>query len=453
MNVHLVSLGCARNLVDSEIMTGCLVQGGHLLTDDPLAAEIILINTCSFITSAAEESVDTILHYSAFKETGKCRFLIVAGCLPQRFKEPIAPELPEVDLFIGTGGYEHILEKLNELISLNAKTDDQTGFGICHLPDPNSVSPDKSDYDRIDTSEYITYIKVAEGCSRHCTYCIIPGLRGKYRSRSLEDILKEVEKMAQAGKKEILFVAESTTDYGRDLDGGDTVGIHTVLEKSAELVKDSRIRLLYTYPDTLTQETIDVINNSPRICSYFDIPIQHAADGILKKMGRGYTEESLRSLIQAIRKTIPDAAIRTTIITGFPGETETDFQTLLTFIKEMQFDHLGVFTYSDAEEQASHHLPNHVPEDVAQLRQDTIMATQAEISMQRNQSRIGSLCHVLIEENPEDDVYIGKSEFQAPDVDGVTFVYAEELDIGSVVAVRITDAFEHDLAGEPDDES
>lgn len=439
MNVYLESLGCARNLVDSEVMLGHLAKADWKIISDPSDADLIVINTCSFIESAVDESIETILTLSEYKKSGKCKHLVVAGCLPERFREDIAPELEEVDLFIGTGAADKIAEAVDKIVDY--------GENNCILPDPNDVSPIKADLPRILTSPDIAYIKIAEGCDRHCTYCIIPKLRGKYRSRPEDDILKEAGKLVGSGVKELILVAESTTDYGQT--GGDsTDSLENVLKSISLIDGDFRLRMLYGFPDTLEDSVIKIIGDNDKICTYFDIPIQHASNNILKKMGRNYTREELYELYDKIRELVPDASLRTTLITGFPGETEEDFNELMEFVEDIEFDHLGVFVYSDSEDLPSHKLKNHVPEDVAQKRHDAIMELQAKISQKNNFRHKNNTYKVLIEENPDEGLYLGRTEFQAPDVDGVTFVYSENLTIGSFVDVKITDAYEYDLAGE-----
>lgn len=438
MKVYLESLGCARNLVDSEVMLGHLAKADWKIISDPSDAELIVINTCSFIESAVDESIDTILSLAEYKKTGKCKHLVVAGCLPERFREEIAPEMEEVDLFLGTGAADKIAEAVDKI------ADD--GEARCILPDPNEVSPVKADQPRVQSSPDIAYIKIAEGCDRHCTYCIIPTLRGKYRSRPEDDILIEAKRLAENGTKELILVAESTTDYGKGGDSQDA--LESVLENIAKIDEDFRLRLLYGFPDTLDDSVIKIIGNNDKICTYFDIPVQHASDNVLKKMGRNYTREELYTLYEKIRELVPNAALRTTLITGFPGETEDDFKDLLEFVEDIEFDHLGVFVYSDSEDLPSHKLKNHVPAETAQARHDAIMELQAKISEKKNFSHKNKIYRVLIEENPDDGLYLGRTEFQAPDVDGVTFVYSENLTVGSFVDVKITDAYEYDLAGE-----
>lgn len=438
MKVYLESLGCARNLVDSEHMLGQLVKDQWEIVQQPEDADLIVVNTCSFIASAADESIDTILELAQHKKNGTCKKLVVAGCLPERYGKDIASALPEVDLFLGTAAGISIGEQVARIPV--DPTDN------CVFPDPNSVSPEKSALPRVRTQSHMDYIKVAEGCSRHCTYCIIPKLRGRYRSRSEEDILNEARDLIDQGTRELILVAESTTDYGRDLDP--PVGLESVLAKMSALPGDFRIRLLYAYPDTLTDAVIQAVGSLEKVCCYFDIPIQHAVNTVLKKMGRHYTQDDLRDLFGRIRNGFPHAALRTTVITGFPGESDTDFSDLLSFIKDISFDHLGVFTYSDSEDLPSHGLPDHVSEKRSQKRLDRIMAAQAKISYDINQNHVGQSYRVLIEENPEEGLYLGRTDFQAPDVDGLTFVYGKDLRLGDFVTVTITDAHEYDLSGD-----
>ncbi len=439
MKVYLESLGCARNLVDSEIMLGLLKQDGFDIEDTPDTAEVIVVNTCSFITTAAQESVDTILAFAEYKKSGACRYLVVCGCLPERYGKDMAGEMPEVDLFLGTAAGTEIVRALSDL--------KEGERGICLFADPSGVSPEKAHLPRITSNPHMAYIKISEGCSRHCTYCIIPKLRGRYRSRSLGDILSEARNLVAKGIRELVLVAESTTDYGSDVPDGPS--LPQVIRDIAAIPGDFRVRLLYGFPDNLTSDIIDAVGNTDKVCCYFDVPVQHAVDTVLKTMGRGYTQQDLFTLFQGIRARYPHAALRTTLITGFPGESDQDFKDLLAFIKKVGFDHLGVFTYSDSDDLPSHRLPDHVSEKKAARRQDRLMAAQAQISLARNMTHVGQCYRVLIEENPEDGVYLGRTDFQAPEVDGVTFVYGENLSVGDFVMVRISDAFEYDLSGEP----
>ncbi len=442
--VFLETLGCSRNQVDSEIMLGKIAGAGHTITQDPSLARVIIVNTCGFISTASDEAVDVILEMAGFKQTGACERLIATGCLAQRYKDDpdLLSTLPEVDAFLGTAACDRIVEAVEgrQLSPLTL------------FPDPGTRAFQDPAQERQLLTDHFAYIKVSEGCSRKCTYCIIPQLRGTQRSRPMEDICKEAVNLTSRGVKEIILTAENTTDYGLDLD--EENGFDQVLTRLALCLDPEKsgkapwIRFLYTHPQTLTQTIVQAVKDHDTICSYYDVPIQHAASGILKRMGRPYTLEDLHALFKTIRETDPDAILRTTLIVGFPGETDQDFDTLMNFIKEVKFDHLGVFTYSDSQDLGSHRLKNHVPEDLAEKRRDTLMAAQAEISAELNQHRVDNIYEVLVEENPDQGVFIGRTMFQAPEVDGVTFIYADGLEIGTRVKVRITDGFEYDIAGE-----
>ncbi len=438
MKLNLVSLGCARNLVDSETMLSRLVKAGWSITQEAADADVIIVNTCSFISDAVDESIDTILELTRFKKTGNCKRLLVTGCLPERFREALAESLPEVDIFLGTGAYDRVAEVLSESLKKSSKT--------CLLPDPDNVPFHKSDVPRIHTSGTYAYLKIAEGCSKHCTYCIIPKLRGKHRSRPTDDILYEAKQLIRSGAKELTLVAQDTTFYGKDL--RPQTSLAELLEKLSAVSEDIWLRFLYAHPKSMDTDLMKIVAAHKNICSYFDIPIQHASDNILKKMGRGYTSDDLRRLFGMIRSTVPDASLRTTIITGFPGETEKEFELLLNFIEEIRFDHLGVFTYSDSEDLPSHNLSEPVNQDTANKRQDILMNRQADISRAINVKHIGKTYQILVEKGPEEGSLIGRTSFQAPEVDGVTFVSAEKLQIGKFTPIKITNAFEYDLAGE-----
>lgn len=441
MKIYLESLGCSRNQVDSEIMLGRLTSAGHQITTDPVQAEAIIINTCGFISTASQEAVDVILEMAEFKTAGACRRLVVTGCLVQRYKDDpdLLNSLPEVDAFLGTAACDHIVNAV--------ENDGPAPFTLFPKPDDRPVDIPVPARELL--HERTAYIKVSEGCSRHCTYCIIPSLRGRQRSRPLALICKEASTLLDKGIKEVILTAENTTDYGLDLEGP---AFHRVLEKTAEKMAQTDpsawLRFLYTHPCTLDERMIKAVQGHANICSYYDVPIQHAHDEVLKRMGRPYTRRDLTRLFADIRRLDPEAALRTTVIVGFPGETDAQFNALLAFIQEVEFDHLGVFCYSDAQDLPSHNLSNHISEAVAELRHDTVMAAQAKISEQRNARHVGRVYPVLVEENPEDGVYIGRTPFQAPEVDGVTFIYSDGLDIGRLVQVKITDAFEYDIAGE-----
>ena len=439
MIIFLETLGCSRNQVDSEIMLGKLVAAGHRTTNDPLSAQVIIVNTCGFISTASDEAVDVILGMAKFKETGICKKLIVTGCLTQRYKDDdsLVSTLPEVDVFLGTCACEQIVEAVE---NKEIKT-------LTLFPDPNKRAFQNPLEQRKLITDFYAYIKVSEGCNRKCTYCIIPKLRGIQRSRPKDDICKEAKILISKGVKEIILTAENTTDYGTDFN--DETGFEHVLKSLAETLNREHvwIRFLYTHPKTLREPVIKAVKNYKNICSYYDVPIQHASSNILKKMGRPYTSEDLYLLFKTIRKIDPQASLRTTLIVGFPGESEKDFELLMKFMKDIRFDHLGVFIYSDSEDLKSHLIKSHVPQEIAEKRHDMIMAAQAKISETLNEKYVGTTHEVLVEENPEQGVYIGRTMFQAPDVDGVTFIYSDGLEIGTFINVRITDAFEYDIAG------
>ena len=436
MIFHVASLGCARNLVDSESMTGRLIAAGHETTEDPGGAEVIVVNTCSFIESAINESIDTILALARHKTHGVCRRLIVTGCLPERFREAIVGSLPEVDMFLGTGAYDMIVEALV----------DHGHRSRCILPDPDALASTAAILPKAGRSSPMSYLKIAEGCDRHCTYCIIPKLRGRQKSRPMAGIVREAAALVQAGAKELVLVAQETSAYGTDI--GLHNGLAQLLQQLSALSADIWIRVLYGHPDSMSDTLIRTMHEADNICSYFDIPIQHASNRILKKMGRQYRKEDLFRLFDRIRSLAGDACLRTTVITGFPGETESDFEDLFHCIEKIQFDHLGVFNYSDSEDLASHGLGHHVPGDVAAARHDAIMLRQRELSEGNNEKYLHQTLPVLIEEAPEKGLYIGRTVFQAPEVDGITYVRNDELTIGDFVNVRISDTLEYDLTGE-----
>lgn len=436
MKLHLVSLGCAKNLVDSELMLGRLMKSGWTNTPDPGNADIIIINTCSFIESAINESIDTILELARYKQSGVCRRLIVAGCLPERFREDIIQALPEVDCFLGTGAFHEIV-KVVASSSAPSK---------CLLPDPDLIPLQNQGATRALSLPHMAYLKIAEGCSRYCTYCIIPKLRGKQKSRRLEDIVVEARFLISSGVKELILVAQDTTFYGKDL--LPPVPLSRLVENIAGISASVWLRIMYGHPESIDDPFIRTVAKHRNICSYFDIPVQHVSDMVLKKMGRSYKTDNLLRLYDKIRLFVPDAALRTTVMVGFPGETDADFEALVAFVKAVRFDHLGVFIYSDSKDLPSHRLSGHIPENVAQERYDRLMSCQLKISLENNRKRIGKVYDVLVEETTEDNLYNGRTFFQAPEVDGITYIHAEQLQTGSFVGVRIVDALEYDLIGE-----
>ena len=437
MKLHLVSLGCVRNLVDSEVMLGLLAKAGWSTTQNPEKADIIIVNTCSFIEPAINESIDTILELAKLKQSNNCKKLIVTGCLPERFREEIVSALPEVDFFLGTGAF-------NEIV--HAAAGGLTDISRCLLPDPNLAPLQPQNVPRIYSSPHIAYLRVAEGCDKCCTYCIIPKLRGKYRSRPFEDIIAEARFLILSGVKELILVAQDSTYYGKDL--SPSIDLCMLIESIANISQNVWIRILYGHPQSITESFIKTVATHSNICSYFDIPIQHVSRSVLKRMGRKYSRDDLRRLIDKIRSLDPDAAIRTTVIVGFPGETDKDFHQLLKFMQEIRFDHLGAFIYSDSKDLLSHRLSGHVPKKAARERYDLLMSSQAKISLENNSKRMGKVVKVLVEEKEKNNIFSGRSAFQAPEVDGVTYINSDRLQAGCFVQAKITEALEYDLIGE-----
>ncbi|MEW5909881.1 MAG: 30S ribosomal protein S12 methylthiotransferase RimO [Thermodesulfobacteriota bacterium] len=436
IKLYLVSLGCPKNLVDSELMLGLLMKSGITITQNPKDAHVIVVNTCSFIEAATNESIDTILELAQYKTKGRCRRLIVTGCLPQRYQENISGTLPEVDAFLGTGAYNQIVDAVTGMFNRAA----------CLLPDPNSRAPIQKDEHRVRSLPHVAYVKIAEGCSRHCTYCIIPVLRGNQKSRSAKDILSEIKGLISTGVKEVILVAQETTSYGYDLPG--TINLNTLLNRIIRLDGDFRVRLLYGHPKSISEPMVKTISKNKKLCSYFDIPVQHAGDAILRRMGREYTQEQLYSLFDSIRSIAPEAALRTTFLVGFPGEKDYDFDALCAFAEDVRFDHAGVFIYSDAPDLSSNRLQNRVPKALAEERRNHLMSIQAKISLEKNQGRIGKTFPVLIERKSGKNRYIGRSSFQAPEIDGIIRVHGSGLQVGAFVPVKITGASEYDLTGD-----
>ncbi|MCU0559924.1 MAG: 30S ribosomal protein S12 methylthiotransferase RimO [Desulfobacterales bacterium] len=447
MKLHLTSLGCAKNQVDSELMLGRLRQAGWIITDDPEEAHAIVVNTCSFIEAAAQESLDTILELADYKKSGACRRLVVAGCLPERYREEIVNTMPEVDVFLGTGAFDQIVAALGKA--------GRTCKAI--LPDPDAARDPDHECPRVLSAPHMAYLKIAEGCSRSCSYCIIPKLRGRHRSRPMEDVVAEARDLVASGVNELILVAQDSTAYGADMAPRRSLGrlIESLAGISAgkgAALHAPWIRVLYGHPESIDDDFIRAVAAHPNACSYFDIPIQHASDRVLKRMGRRTPREKLRTLFRRIRGMVPDAVLRTTVIVGFPGETDRDFDELMRFVEDIRFDHLGAFVYSDAEDIPSHRLRGHVPEAIAQDRFDQLMSAQMEIAAEINQGRIEKTYGVLIEEHLGNHLYAGRTYFQAPEVDGVTYVntarFGHELAIGRFVRARITDAMDYDLMGE-----
>lgn len=442
MKILFISLGCDKNLADSEEMLGLLTAGGHEITDDETQADAIVINTCCFIKDAKEESVETILEMAEYKKIGSCHALIVTGCMAQRYQKEIIEEVPEVDAVLGTTSYGDIVKALEEAVAGNHF---EEFCDIDYLPDTGSKRV-------LTTGGHFGYLKIAEGCDKHCTYCIIPKLRGKFRSVPMERLIAQAEDMAEQGVKELILVAQETTVYGKDIYGKKF--LHILLKKLCEIRGIRWIRILYCYPEEIYDELIETIRDEKKICHYLDIPIQHASDRILKRMGRRTSKQELIDIVGKLRKEIPDIVLRTTLITGFPGETEEDHEELKEFVDEMEFDRLGVFTYSPEENTPAAEMADQVPEEVKEERRDELMELQQEISYDRGQDRIGQELLVMIEGKVADEsAYIGRTYGDAPKVDGYIFVQTGELLMtGDFAKVRVTGALEYDLIGVLSDE-
>lgn len=440
MKLMFVSLGCDKNLVDSEFMLGMLQKEGFEFTDDETAAEVIVINTCCFVHDAKQESIDTILAMARLKETGVCKVLIVTGCLSQRYSTEIMKEMPEVDACLGTTSFDGIVKAVKDALNGGKP---MIFEDINRLPKINAKRV-------ITTGGYYEYLKIAEGCDKHCTYCIIPKIRGDYRSIPMEELLSQAEQLADSGVKELILVAQETTVYGIDLYGKKSLPM--LLEKLSELEGIEWIRLLYCYPEEIDDELIAAIARLPKVCHYIDIPMQHANDNILRRMGRKTDKKKLVDVVKRLRNAIPDIALRTTFITGFPGETDSEHEELLEFIDEMEFDRLGVFTYSAEEDTPAESFDGQIDESIKVNRQNELMELQQEIAYDLGQSRIGRTYRVLVEGRVADEnAYVGRTYMDAPNVDGYIFINTdEELMSGDFVYVKVTGAMEYDLIGEID---
>jgi len=454
-NVLFVSLGCDKNLVDSEKMLGLLNEAGYRVAQEESEADAIVVNTCCFIHDAKEESVETILEMAEWKKKGRLKALIVTGCMAQRYQDEIQQEIPEVDAVIGTTGYTEIVPILDEILAeaeasqkeAAVEEPKEKSFVNC-CPSIDLLPASLADKRVVTTGGYTAYLKIAEGCNKRCTYCIIPYIRGHYRSFPMEDLLEEARKLAEGGVKELILIAQETTVYGMDCYG--RKALPELLTKLCEIEGIEWIRILYCYPEEITDELIAVMKKEKKICHYLDIPIQHSEDTILKRMGRRTNRAELVSLVEKLRKEIPDIVLRTTLITGFPGETEEEFKNMVDFVDSMEFDRLGVFPYSAEEGTKAAEMDGQITEEVKESRRDEIMALQQEISADKAASRIADEMSVLIEGYLyEDDIYIGRTYMDAPKVDGNVFVRAEEeLISGDIVPVRITGANEYDLMGD-----
>lgn len=438
MKILFISLGCDKNLADSEEMLGLLTAGGHEITDDETQADAIVINTCCFIKDAKEESVETILEMAEYKKTGSCHALVVTGCMAQRYQKEIIQEVPEVDAVLGTTSYGDIVKALEEAVAGNHFEEFRD---IDYLPDTGSKRV-------LTTGGHFGYLKIAEGCDKHCTYCIIPKLRGRFRSVPMERLVAQAEDMAEQGVKELILVAQETTMYGTDLYGEKR--LPQLLRALCKISGLRWIRILYCYPEEITDELIQVIKEEPKICHYLDLPIQHASDGILKRMGRRTSRAQLIETIEKLRREIPDIALRTTLITGFPGETQEQHEELMDFVDQMEFDRLGVFTYSPEEDTPAASMPDQIPEEVKEERQAELMELQQDIVFDQAEDRIGEELLVMIEGKVADEnAYVGRTYRDAPNVDGLIFVNtSEELMSGDFAKVKVTGSADYDLIGE-----
>ena len=437
MKIFFVSLGCDKNLVDSEVMLGMLVDKGYTFTDDENEADIIVVNSCCFINDAKEESINTILEMAELKKEN-CKALIVTGCLAQRYKEEIQTEIPEVDAIIGTAAIDKIVETVEDVLA---------GKHEIQMTDINAT-PVYGKKRVVTTGGHFAYLKIAEGCDKHCSYCIIPKIRGNYRSIPMESLIAEATQLVENGAKELILVAQETTLYGTDLYGSKK--LPTLLHELCKISGLYWVRILYCYPEEITDELIQVIKEEKKVCNYLDMPIQHASNQILKRMGRRTNQEELRETVAKLRKEIPDICLRTTLITGFPGETEEDHEELMTFVNEMEFDRLGVFTYSPEEDTPAAVMDCQIEEDVKKKHQAEIMELQQEIAFEKAEAMIGKTVDAIIEGKVADEnAYVARTYKDAPNVDGYLFINTDrELMTGDYVTAVVTGSYEYDLIGE-----
>lgn len=443
-----ISLGCDKNLVDTEYMLGILKHKGFEFTDDEMEAEVIVINTCCFIHDAKQESINTIIEMAEHKQDACCNMLIVSGCLAQRYQDEIIKEIPEVDAIIGTSSYDKIAEVVLSKLSVDSPlSEEDVSFNKNKVLENVNRLVEVSSDRIITTGGYYEYLKIAEGCDKYCTYCIIPKIRGSYRSYSMEYLIKEAQMLSKNGVKELILVAQETTMYGVDLYGEKSLS--KLLYKLSEIDGIEWIRILYCYPEEIDKELITAIKNISKVVKYLDMPIQHASDTILKKMGRRTSKQELIAIINQLREEIPNIALRTTLITGFPGETKKEHEELLDFVNEMEFDRLGVFTYSAEENTPAAKMKNQISEAVKEERRDEIMTLQQEISLDKSSQLIDSILSCMVEGKMiDDDVYVARSYKDAPNVDGYVFIHTDEnLMSGDIVKVKIESAYEYDLMG------
>ena len=446
MNIFFVSLGCDKNLVDSEVMIGLTQEKGFKITNVESEADVIVVNTCAFINDAKQESIETILEMAEYKETGKLKALIVTGCLAQRYKEEIYAEIPEVDGVVGSTSYDEIVDVIDRVMEGEKK--------VSVYKELEYMS-DVETHRTVTTGGYYSYLKIAEGCDKHCTYCIIPKLRGNYRSVPMERLIKQAKELAANGVKELMLVAQETTLYGVDLYGEKT--LPRLLKELCKIDGIEWIRILYCYPEEITDELIQVMKEEDKVCNYLDMPIQHGTDEILKRMARRTSKQEIIDIVNKLRSNIPDITLRTTLITGFPGETEELHQELVDFVNEMKFDRLGVFTYSKEEDTPAAKLKGQITKKVKEARKKELMEAQQAIAFEHAKSMIGKELEVMIEgklpeegDEPGEAVYIGRTYMDAPNIDGYIFVATENIEIisGSFAKVKVVDANGYDLIGE-----
>ena len=436
--VSMVSLGCDKNLVDGEVMMGLVDREGFEITTDESESDVIIINTCGFLMDATNESIEHILRIADYKKEGKCKALIVTGCMAQRYKEEIFKELPEVDAVVGTTRFHEISKVIKETLA---------GNQLAYLADRNTPTPEDFYLLRKPTNSYFAYLKIAEGCDKKCTYCTIPSIKGNFRSRTMESLIEEATILANGGAKELILVAQDSALYGTDIYGENR--LHLLLTELSKIEGIKWLRILYAYPESLTEETIEVMANNPKVLPYLDMPIQHGQDQILKLMGRGTTTADLKRIIGNLRTKVPNITLRTTVIVGFPGETEAHFEELKTFLEEMKFDRLGVFAYSREENTPADRLPNHLDEEVKQKRKNIIMDLQEDISRANLQNRIGETLETVIEKKYGENSYLGRTYMDCFEIDGnVSFDSEENLEVGDFVKIKITHSMSHDLIGE-----
>ncbi len=442
MKILFVSLGCDKNLVDTEMMLGMLGEYGYEFTNDEQDADVIVVNTCCFIGDAKEESINTLIEMGQWKEEGKCKALIAAGCLAQRYKEDIEREIPEVDALIGTTAIDKVVETIDSVLA---------GKGISHVEDIN-LAPVHGKKRIVTTGGHFAYLKIAEGCDKRCTYCIIPKVRGNYRSIPMESLIASAKELVENGAKELILVAQETTVYGKDLYGEKK--LPELLRELCKIQGLVWIRILYCYPEEITDELIQVMKEEKKICHYLDMPIQHASDAILKKMARRTTRAEITDKIAKLREEIPDICLRTTLITGFPGETEEDHEIMMDFVDEIGFDRLGVFTYSQEEDTIAAEMPDQIDEEVKKDRQADVLELQQEIAYDAAADCAGSVVMAMIEGKVADEnAYIARTYKDAPNVDGYLFINtSRELMTGDIVMAHITGSYEYDLIGVLEDE-